>query len=202
MAAAAFDLGKARRIGFLADSHSMKADGSDLPQQVLDAFAGADLIVHLGDIGQKGILARLGGVAPVLVPAGADKGWIPVGRSDVAPIKVIEATGRSIGLTFNLAKPDKAITVSADAIQFTKPLEDLMKKRFGRRVDAIAFGGTHRQRTVEHEGVVFFDPGSPTLPSDKKGPDDLGSVSVLNLEAGKIRVDEIRLTSSRSRVGR
>ena len=60
-----------RRIGFLADTHSRKADGSDLPQQALDAFAGVDLIVHLGDIGQKGILERLGEVAPVLILAGA-----------------------------------------------------------------------------------------------------------------------------------
>jgi putative phosphoesterase len=193
MAGAAFEVSKVRRVGFLADTHSRKADGSDLPQQALDAFAGVDLIVHLGDIGQKGILARLAAVAPVLVPAGDDKGWIPVGRPDVAPLKVLEAAGLCVGLAFNLTKPDKAIVVADAALQFAKPLPDLMKRRFGRSVDVVAFGGTHRQRMEEHEGVVFFDPGSPTLPSDKQGEDDLGSVSVLDLGSGKAKVEQVKL---------
>ncbi len=193
MADTRFELGHVRRVGFLADSHSRKADGSDLPQQALEAFAGVDLIVHLGDIGQKGILGRLAAVAPVLVPAGDGKGWIPVGRQDVGPLKVIEAAGLSVGLTFNLTKPDKAIVVEDAGLQFTKPVPDLMKRRFGRLVDAVAFGGTHRQRTEVHEGVVFFDPGSPTLPSDKQGVNDLGSVSVLDLKEGQVKVQQVRL---------
>ena len=194
MADATLEFRNVRRVGFLADTHCRKADGSDLPRQVLDAFAGVDLIVHLGDIGSKGILARLAAVAPVLIPAGSDKGWVPVGRKDATPLKVIEVAGSSVGLTFNLTKPDKAITVDNDALRFAKPVPDLLKRRFGRVVHAVAFGGTHRQRTVEHEGVVFFDPGSPTLPSDQQGEDDLGSVSVLDLSTGKIRVDEVRLS--------
>src|SRR5262245_30871494 len=122
MARASIEVANPRRIGFLADTHSRKADGSDLPQQALDAFAGVDLIVHLGDIGQKGILGRLARIAPVLVPAGSDKGWIPVGQQGAAPLKVIEAARLSVGLTFNLAKPDKAITVDDGALQFSKPL--------------------------------------------------------------------------------
>jgi len=196
VADAPFEVSNVRRVGFLADTHSRKADGSDLPHQSLEAFAGVDLIVHLGDIGQKGILRRLADVAPVLVPAGGDHGWIPVGREDVAPLKVIEAAGLSVGLTFNLTKPDKAIVVEDAALLFTKPLPDLMRRRFGRPVHAVAFGGTHRQRTEEHEGVVFFDPGSPTLPSDKRGADDLGSVSVLDLSEGRVRVEQVRLSKA------
>ena len=193
MTGTGFELSHVRRVGFLADSHSRKADGSDLPQQVLEAFSGVDLIVHLGDIGQKGILGRLAAVAPVLVPAGDGKGWIPVGQQDAKPLKVIEAAGLSVGLTFNLTKPDKAIVVEDAGLQFTKPVPDLMKRRFGRLVNAVAFGGTHRQRTEEHEGVVFFDPGSPTLPSDQQGEDDLGSVSVLDLREGRVKVQQVRL---------
>ena len=189
-------IGSIRRIGFLADTHSRKADGSDLPQQVLAAFAGTDLIIHLGDIGQKGILARLAGVAPVWVPAGGGKGWIPVGEQDAAPVKWIESGGVSVGFTFNLAQPDKAIAVEATGLTFAKPLPDLLKRRFGRAVNAVAFAGTHRQRTETHDGVVFFDPGSPTLPSDKQGPHDLGSVSILDLSAGKPKVEQVRLRTT------
>jgi hypothetical protein len=181
-----------KRIGFLADTHSRKADGSDLPQQALDAFAGVDLIVHLGDIGQKGILARLGAVAPVLVPAGDDKGWIGAGATGSQPLKVLETAGGSVGLTFNVSKPDKAILAGDDGLEFTKPLTELLQRRFKRQVDAVAFGGTHRQFESMHEGVLFFNPGSPNLPSDGQGGDDLGSVAVLDLSAGP-RVELVRL---------
>jgi hypothetical protein len=188
------ELSNVRSIGFLADTHSSKPDGSDLPDQVLEAFRGVDLIVHLGDIGRKGILDRLGEVAPVLVPSGDGKGYVPASGGAAAPVKVIEAGGVSVGLTFNLMQPDKAITVPDGApLEFARPMPDLLKRRFGRQVDAVASAGTHRQRREEHEGVLFFDPGSPTLPSDKQGPDDLGSVALLDLSGGKATVELRRL---------
>src|SRR3989442_14341603 len=100
-----------RRIGFLADTHSRKPDGSDLPQQALDAFAGVDLIVHLGDIGQKGILERLAKLAPVLVPPAANKGYLPPkGAGGVLSVRAVErARGATGGLTFHLTQPDKEL---------------------------------------------------------------------------------------------
>ena len=188
------DYDSVRRIGFLADTHSRKADGSDLPQQVLDAFAGVDLIVHLGDVGAKGILERLASVAPLLVPAGDDKGWVPPGSEGVAPVKVIEAGDKSVGLTFNITKPDKAVAVDEAQLQFgEKPLAEVMRRRFGRAVDVVTYGGTHRQWQQLHEGVLFFNPGSPTLPSDQQGDDDLGSVAVLDLGGAGPTVELVRL---------
>src|SRR5207249_12341511 len=107
-------MGDIRRIGFLADSHSRKADGSDLPTQALHAFDGVDLIVHLGDIGQKGILGRLASIAPVLVPAPGNKGYVPMSGGGSAPVKVIEAGGLCVGLTFNITLPRKDIVVEED----------------------------------------------------------------------------------------
>jgi putative phosphoesterase len=185
-----------RRIGFLADTHSNKADGSDLPQQALDAFAGVDLIVHLGDIGRKGILDRLGEVAPVFVPSGDGKGYVPAGEAGVAvPVKVIEAAGVKVGIVFNVANPDKKLSVNElGAVEFPDgPLDGLLKRRFGGPVDVVAFGGTHRQLEQQHEGVLFINPGSPTLPSDRQGDDDLGSVAVLDVSSGTPRVELLRL---------
>ena len=189
-------MGEIRRIGFLADTHSRKADGSDLPQQALDAFAGVDLIVHLGDIGQKGILGRLASIAPVLVPAGDNKGYIPLGGG--TPVKVIEAGGLSVGLTFNITLPRKDIVVEEDGrLKFPdKPLPDILRSKFAQMVDAVAYGGTHRQTQMKYQGVLFFNPGSPTLPADRQDDDDLGSVAVLNLTDGKPRVELVRLSKS------
>jgi uncharacterized protein len=184
-----------RRIGFLADTHSSKADGSDLPDQVLDAFAGVDLIVHLGDIGRKAILDRLSEVAPVWVPGERDKGYVPwqptVGPDlDAAHVKVVEAYGVSVGMVFSLPKPDKKIAVDETITFPDEPLEGLLTKRFKRPVDVVAFGGTHRLHEQRHDGVVFFNPGSPTLPM----PDSPAGVAVLDLTDGVPAVELVTIT--------
>ncbi|HYZ97362.1 MAG TPA: metallophosphoesterase family protein [Acidimicrobiales bacterium] len=160
-----------RRVGFLADTHSVKADGSDLPDPVLEAFAGVDLVVHLGDIGRKGILDRLGGVAPVWVPVGGNKGYVPwqgggAPAAELPPVRVIDAGALAVGMTFNLAQPDKKIVVGDEIAFPDEPLAGLLKRRFRQPVDAVAFGGSHTQMEQRHEGVLFFNPGSPNLPME------------------------------------
>ena len=185
------------RIGFLADTHSMKADGSDLPDQVLRAFKDVDLIVHLGDIGRKGIIDRLGEVAPVMVPFGGNKGYVPAGASAAdKPVKALNAGAQRVGIAFNLAQPDKKIGVSRDTLTFPDdaPFNKLMARRFGGPVVAAAYGGTHCQAEVTHEGVLFFNPGSPTLPDDKRGDKDLGSVAVLDVRGRSPKVKLVRLS--------
>jgi predicted phosphodiesterase len=68
-----------------------------------------------------------------------------------------------------------------------------MAKGFGEAVTVVAFGGTHRAMHWEGDGVLWFNPGSPNLPSDKQGHDDLGSVAVLEVSDGKPSVEIIRL---------
>jgi hypothetical protein len=175
------------KVGFLADTHSRKPDGSDLPDGVLKAFAKVDLIVHLGDIGRHGILDRLGEVAPVMVPAGDGKGYVPRGAA-AEPVKVIEVGGRAVGLTFNIAQPDKKIAMGDDALTFAAPVSDLVQRRFKQPVDVIAFGGTHREHQERTDGILFFNPGSPTLPMG-----DAGTVAVLEVKAGKPAVKIVTL---------
>lgn len=182
-----------RRVGFLADTHSAKADGSDLPEAVLEAFAGVDLVVHLGDIGRKGILDRLLAVAPVLVPVGGNKGYVPWAEGGTAaagdPVRVISSGGTGVGLTFNLAQPDKKIVVGDDLTFPDEPLDGLLHRRFRADVAAVAFGGTHRAMEQEHEGVLFFNPGSPNLPVEGSP----AAVAVLDLGAGTPRVEIVTI---------
>jgi len=69
------------------------------------------------------------------------------------------------------------------------PLADLINRRFKQPVDVVAFGGTHCGTEQKHEGITFFNPGSPNLPSD--GP--IGSVAVLDLTKAKPAVKLIRM---------
>ena len=176
------DVSRAKRVGFLADTHSMKNDGSDLPSAVLDAFGGVDLIVHLGDIGKKAILDRLAAVAPVLVPIGGNKGYVFHGApADVASAaRVVDVNTVAVGLWFNLAQPDKKIEVRDDGVVFgVDPFDKLMTRRFKKPVDVVAFAGTHRPLQQRHEGVLFFNPGSPTLPMEGTP----ASVAILDVAA-------------------
>ena len=179
-----------RKVGFLADTHSNKPDGSDLPDGVLKAFKGVDLIVHLGDVGRKGILTRLGELAPVWVPYGDDKGYVPDLERDGDPVKVL---AERVGLTFNLTKPDKKIGVSQGTpTTITYPdgaLPALLQRRFKAGVDVVAFGGTHVAHAEERDGVLFVNPGSPTIPGD--GP--TGSVAVLDLAKKRPAAKVVRL---------
>lgn len=175
-----------RRVGLLADTHSATADGRDLPDSVLGAFEGLDLIVHLGDIGRKAILDRLGEVAPVWVPVPRHKGYVPAG-ADAPPVKVVEGPGGVAGLAFNLAQPDKLIAVSNDAVSFDGDQDALLQKRFKRPVQAVAFGGTHTPIVETYGGVLFVNPGSPNMPVDGYP----GAVAVLDLASITAEVVEI-----------
>lgn len=171
---------QARRIGFLADSHSAQPDGSDLPQAVLEALRGVDLIVHLGDMGAVGSLDRLATVAPVL----ATRGGHSIGQdSRIAPrARVIQAGVVAIGALFDLAALATGVSISeAGAPELPEgPLAPLLEGIFGRPVDVVAFAATHRPHISTREGVLFVNPGSPNLPAS--GP---GTVAILELYRGR-----------------
>ena len=160
-----------KKIGFVADTHIRKNDGSDLPDWVLKAFKGVDVIVHLGDIGKKVCVDRLAEVAPVMVQTEDRKGYQRAGSKDAG----VYALG-GVGLTFNLAQPDKKIAVSSDGLAFADDMGKLLLKRFKQDVGVVAFAATHEPMHVTYDGVMFFNPGSPTLPMTAPG-----TIAVLDL---------------------
>ena len=157
------------KIGFLADTHIRKNDGSDLPDGVLHVFKGVDLIVHLGDVGKKVILERLEDVAPVWLQSEDRKGYVPVAGGPI--VKSVEGCG----LTFNLAQPDKKITVG-ETLTFDGDMSTLLPKRFKDDVRVVAFAATQEPYNAVYDGVLFVNPGSPTLPMTAPG-----TVAVLDL---------------------
>lgn len=168
-------MGDPKKIGFLADTHSAKPDGSDLPDSVLKALKGVDLIVHLGDVGRKGILPRLEDVAPVMVQSEDRKGYTLAAAPGV-PLKAITTGAHAVGLCFNLAQPDKKIVVGKTAIEFPDDFAKCMDRRFKQPVSVVAFAATHDPMTQTFNDILFFNPGSPTLPMTAPG-----TVAVLDL---------------------
>ena len=79
------------RIAVVSDTHGL------LPPAALEACAGADLIVHAGDVGSMEVVEALGGVAPVIAVRGnRDR------TGEVAELP-LEAAGELAGLRFVVA---------------------------------------------------------------------------------------------------
>jgi predicted phosphodiesterase len=197
----------ARRIGLISDDHNARDDGGDLPAEVLAAFEGVDLIVHLGHMGVRGVLDRLESVAPVL--AVPDYSRDPDGNTVVTPAdgervagltRVVDAKGLRIGAIHNLARPPgPEITTPPGGLPELGgvPVAEVLVEKFGGPVDVVAFASSHRAAAVIAQGVLFVNPGSPTYP---KGPGRvageraLGTVGILDVADGVAAFEVVELS--------
>jgi predicted phosphodiesterase len=202
---------EARRIGFLGDDHNANEDGSDLPAEVLAAFEGVDLIVHLGHMGvrdlfARGTLDRLATIAPVL--AVRDQSTAPDGTKIITPAegervkgltRVIDLKGMRVGAVHNLAiAPGPEIGAPPGGLpELTGvPVRDVIQSKFGGDVEVVAYASTHRAAAILADGILFVNPGSPTYP---KGPGyvagqrQLGTVGILDVSSGAPAFEVVEL---------
>ncbi|MFS2024726.1 metallophosphoesterase family protein [Massilia sp. CT11-137] len=120
------------RVGLISDTHGL------LRPEALEFLAGADHIVHGGDIGNPEILVRLAAIAPLTVVRG---------NNDTAPwARAIPATAR---VDFG--------TVALYAIHDLKALA-IDPRAAGVRV--VVSGHSHKPACSERDGVLYVNPGS------------------------------------------
>ena len=133
------------RIGVLSDTHIPLAAGR-LPQKVMDGLTGVDLILHAGDIVEYSLIKTLETIARTEAVCGnMDSFGI---RKILPDKKIVQAGNFSIGLIHGFGSP----------FNLTKRI----RNQFHERVDAIVFGHSHSQMNKVIDGVLFFNPGSPT----------------------------------------
>lgn len=131
-------------IGCISDTHLM---GRPLPEKVLDALAGVDMILHAGDILEMAVVEQLSTIAETLAVRGnMDHGQV---ASALPDRRVIEAEGFRIGLTHGSGPPSGITWKVARVFE-------------GEGCDCIVFGHTHNSLIKERNGILFFNPGSPT----------------------------------------
>ncbi|HXU87682.1 MAG TPA: metallophosphoesterase family protein [Methylomirabilota bacterium] len=120
------------RIGVISDTHGL------VRPQALRALAGADLIVHAGDVGGPAVLEALRGVAPVVAVRGNnDRGAWAAALSET---EVVETDGRSLYVLHDL----KELDLDPRAAGF----------------DAVIAGHSHQPRIDRRDGVLYLNPGS------------------------------------------
>lgn len=114
---------------------------------VHQAFKGVDLILHAGDILIEEVVMELSAIAPVQVVAGNNDGFdllMKYGKK-----KIITAGGKRIGLTHGSSSRERTY-LSA----YSEFVDD--------RVDCIVYGHSHKPHNEVIDGILYFNPGSPT----------------------------------------
>ena len=120
------------KIGVVSDTHGL------LRPEVVTALAGVELILHLGDVGDAGILRELEKIAPVTAVRGN------IDRdgecSELPETEVVEVQRNSIYLLHNIEKLD----LDPSAAGFV----------------AVLYGHSHKAEIRRQKGVLYFNPGS------------------------------------------
>ena len=163
----------AKQIGVLADTHCASPDGSDLPDDVLVALAGSDLIVHCGDISSMGVLHRLSEVAPVLSVRTRIDPLADSVRLREGPI-MVRAGHTLIGVVADL--PDGMDPTIL----------------FGTDVDIALSGTSHVPHVGRAGSTLLVNPGSPTIPLSSSGP----TVATIDLDGPRSTVRIVHLPRS------
>jgi len=132
-------------IGVLSDTHLRV--GQTLPTRVWEELAEVDLILHAGDILNPGVLTDLASLAPVEAVQGNCDGW----ELDQLPEqKIVLCEGKRLGL------------IHGDYGQGKTTPERAFRAFPKGTVDVIVFGHSHSPYIEWREGILLFNPGSPT----------------------------------------
>jgi hypothetical protein len=146
------------RLGILSDTHGT------LRPAVLEVFAGVDLILHAGDVGDPDVLRQLEAIAPVTAVYGnVDSGDLRQRLPSVAELKV-----------------DAFVFVVTHGDQFGFPSPRELKAAFP-DADVVVFGHTHKPLIHAFEDYsMALNPGS----AGAHRSDRLPSVAIMEMEVG------------------
>ncbi|AFM42036.1 phosphoesterase, MJ0936 family [Desulfosporosinus acidiphilus SJ4] len=132
------------RIAVLSDTH-LKA-GRSLPRLVWEHLSDADLILHAGDLTHKELVDELSLVAPVKAVCGNCDDW----TVDLPSQEWVECESFKFGIIHGHQGKGKTT------------LERAYSAFESNHVDVIVFGHSHTPTLKCHNGVLMFNPGSPT----------------------------------------
>ena len=130
------------RIIAISDTHS-----AGLSQALIEDIRKADLVVHVGDFCDIDVFNRLKVLKDIRAVYGNMDG---LDLRGLLPRKAIfKCEGVTVGLFHGEGGPDRLV--------------DKIKLAFARdKVDVVVFGHSHQVFNEVIDGVLYFNPGSPT----------------------------------------
>jgi len=167
------------KIGLISDTpHPIHGRGATITGG--PGLEKVDLILHAGHVDIASCRRWLERIASVT----ATTSWL-VGTGEalqrVNTVKVVEAENHTIGICHELILKSLGDDVIPGAIGRAFPREslpDALQGIFGKPVDIVVFGYTHEAMVETHQGVLFVNPGSPSL---VKRNTRLGTVAILEI---------------------
>lgn len=164
-----------RTIAVLADCH-IHPPKIDWPPAALAALKGVDLIVTLGDMGERAGLDALAAIAPLVGVRGGDDEDDP---RTAEPVRRLTLGGLAFGCVFD---PQRQGLTDLDAAT--------LEKVFGGPIDVLLRASSHVARQSRTDGRLVVDPGSVTLPGQGEPS---GSFALLKLADGRCEAEIVRL---------
>ena len=134
-------------IAIISDTH-MPRFGKALPAALRAGLAPVDAIVHCGDIVDAMAIPLFEQIAPLEAVAGNNDP--PDLHHRFGKRKILEFGAVRIGVTHGHDGVGRSTLARA---------QNAFK---GERVDAVLFGHSHVPYNHVHDGVLYFNPGSPT----------------------------------------
>jgi putative phosphoesterase len=147
------------RVGVVADTHSPEFVDR-LPDSVIAALDGVDVILHAGDVGGASTLEALGRIAPVE----AVRGDHDPSLDQLPAIRRLGIGGKRVVLVHGnrtrwIEEPQTLLwTLSLGYFQPHRGLPRSLRHRFP-DADVIVFGHTHRPLAAVIGGTLLFNPG-------------------------------------------
>lgn len=130
------------RIVVVSDTHSEK-----IPKPLLEDIKKSDLVIHVGDFVDIGVLNMLKALKDVRAVYGNMDGLEL--RHVLPRQEIFQCENVRIGLIHGEGSPDGIVPRVMEHFQ-------------GEDLQAIVFGHTHEAMNETIGGVLFFNPGSPT----------------------------------------
>ena len=135
------------RIGVISDTH-ITDKSQELPKKISEVFKGVDLIIHAGDLADLTVIEKLKKICPDVRAVWGNMDPQEV-RTQLPEREIIKVNNHSIGLMHGRGAPANLI--------------ELLSSEFKNDpVDIVIFGHSHAGLNKSINGILYFNPGSPT----------------------------------------
>jgi uncharacterized protein len=135
------------KIGVISDTH-ISGKNYELPEKILEAFKGVEMVIHAGDILDLSVLESIKRACKNVKAVAGNMDSEETKK--ILPEKEIIAVGKHrIGIAHGYGHPSGLTAV----------MERIFK---GDAVDVIVFGHSHTPFNEKKGKILFFNPGSPT----------------------------------------
>jgi hypothetical protein len=148
------------KIGIISDTHFSNPESCQIPDWILNAFKGVDMIVHAGDAECRKAFDIFRNIAPV---------YEVRGNCD----RFAHDTPEAISIEIGAGK----LTVAH------RP--EVARRASGPDTKVLVYGHTHISLISQEQDLLVICPGSPTLPRGGLP----ASVALLSVENGKISAE-------------